>query len=201
MNIKARINARKILLVYFYEQYFFILASKKDTVLGNIDKVRKIVANPGDEDDIDINIAKVMENDYYGDFDHEIVYIIENYFAKVEHEDIDFDYIKNVWPYFAKYKDLVHEAVDKHAVTFGYDSMDLMDRVLFILGYIEFVELKTPKEIVLNEMVELAKRYGDDSSPKLLNGIGHKIFEELEGGAGEKKNKGEKEKKKGKKKE
>ena len=49
--------------------------------------------------------------------------------------------------------------------------MDLMDRVLFILGYIEFVELKTPKEVILNEMVELAKRYGDDSSPKLLNGI------------------------------
>lgn len=44
----------------------------------------------------------------------------------------------------------------------------------------EFLELKTPKEIVLNEMIELAKRYGDDQSPKLLNGIGHKVLTEVQ---------------------
>jgi len=121
-----------------------------------------------------------MKDDYYGDFDHEIVYIIDNYFAKFDHADIDFDYIKAIGPHFLTYKETVREAVNEYAVTFGYDDMDLMDRVIFILGYIEFVELKTPKEVVLNEMVELAKRYGDESSPKLLNGIGHKIFEGLE---------------------
>jgi transcription termination factor NusB len=35
-------------------------------------------------------------------------------------------------------------------------------------------------------MVELAKRYGDESSPKLLNGIWHKIFEGLSSGTDEK---------------
>ncbi len=179
MNIKARINARKILLVYFYEQYFFMMAGEKDSVMENIDKIRKIVANPGDDSEADINITKVMKEDYYGDFDHEIIYIIENYFSKIKKEDIDFEYIKTVWPHFGKYRETVREQVNEFAVTFGYDSMDLMDRVLFILWYIEFVEMKTPKEVVLNEMVELAKRYGDDSSPKLLNGIGHKIFEAL----------------------
>ena len=147
--------------------------------MDNIDKIRKIVANPGDENDTDINISEVMKNDYYWDFDHEIVYIIDNYFAKFDHKDIDFDYIKAIWPHFSNYMETVRTAVNEYAVTFWYDDMDLMDRVLFILGYIEFIELKTPKEVVLNEMVELAKRYGDESSPKLLNGIGHKIFEWL----------------------
>jgi len=32
-------------------------------------------------------------------------------------------------------------------------------------------ELATPREIVLNEMIELAKRYGDEASAKLINGI------------------------------
>jgi len=45
---------------------------------------------------------------------------------------------------------------------------------------VEYTHLGTPKEVVLNEMVELAKRYGDESSPKLLNGIGHKIFAGLD---------------------
>jgi len=181
MNIKARINARKILLVYFYEQYFFMLAWDNTNVINNIDKIRKIVANPGDEEDVDLDISDIMKNDYYGDFDNEIVYIVENYFGKYAAEDIDFDYIKAIWPEFATYKDTVREQVDTYAVTFGYDDMDLMDRVLFILGYIEYTVMKTPKEVVLNEMVELAKRYGDESSPKLLNGIGHKIFAGLEG--------------------
>lgn len=58
--------------------------------------------------------------------------------------------------------------------------MDLIDRVLFVLGYIEYTELRTPKEVMLNEMVELAKRYGDDSSSKLINGIGHKLLSSID---------------------
>jgi transcription termination factor NusB len=37
--------------------------------------------------------------------------------------------------------------------------MDIIDRAIFLLGYIEFVEVKNPKPVVLNEMIELAKRY------------------------------------------
>ena len=32
----------------------------------------------------------------------------------------------------------------------------------------------------MNEMIEISKRYGDEGSPKLINGIGHKVIEELE---------------------
>ena len=64
--------------------------------MENIDKIRKLVANPGDESEEDINITKVMKDDYYGDFDHEIIYIIENYFSKIQKEDIDFEYVKAV---------------------------------------------------------------------------------------------------------
>ncbi|NCO98026.1 hypothetical protein GW864_02505, partial [bacterium] len=35
------------------------------------------------------------------------------------------------------------------------------------------------KEILINEMIELAKRYSDDGSPKLLNGIMHKIVNNI----------------------
>jgi transcription termination factor NusB len=36
--------------------------------------------------------------------------------------------------------------------------------------------LETPKEVLLNEMIELAKRYSDAWAPGLLNGIMHKVF-------------------------
>lgn len=180
MNIKARINARKILLVYFYEQYFFLLAWKKKKIIDHVDKIRKIVANPSEvENEEDIDLSEIFSDDYYGDFDKEITYIIQNYFSKISQDDIDYDYVRQVGPHFDTFKEEVQEEVDKHAVTFWYNDMDLMDRVLFVLWYIEYKIVKTPKEVILNEMVELAKRYWDESSPKLINGIGHKIFASL----------------------
>ncbi|MBO4516228.1 hypothetical protein J5751_02075 [bacterium] len=40
--------------------------------------------------------------------------------------------------------------------------MNTMNQALFILGYVEWKVLDTPKEILLNELVELAKRYDDE---------------------------------------
>lgn len=83
-------------------------------------------------------------------------------------------------PTFSQYKPIVEEVVDSYVRTFSFSDMDLMDRVLFVLGYAEYSLLKTPKEVLLNEMIELAKRYGDDSSPKLVNGIGHHMIQSIE---------------------
>jgi transcription termination factor NusB len=40
--------------------------------------------------------------------------------------------------------------------------MDMIDRCLFVLGYTEHKELKTPKEVLLNEIIEISKRYSDE---------------------------------------
>jgi transcription termination factor NusB len=45
-----------------------------------------------------------------------------------------------------------------------------------LLGYIEYDQLKSPKALVLNEMIELAKRYWDEASPKLINAIGDNLL-------------------------
>jgi N utilization substance protein B len=174
MNIKGRIHARKILLVYRYEQYFLENAGEKEILMEEIEKIQHVVKQ---EEGIDEVILKeVMTRDYYSDFDTEIAYIITNYFRKFEEDIIDYDYLKLLGPKFYDYRDQVRDLVNEHTVSFGYDDMDLIDRVIFVLGYVEFLELKTPKEVVINEMVELAKRYGDDKSSKLINGIGHKVL-------------------------
>ena len=178
MNIKWRIHARKILLVYRYEQYFLENAWKKEALMEDIEKIQHFLKQ--EEGTEEVILKDIMTKDYYGDFDTEIAYIIEQYFWKVKTKDIDFDYVKIIWPSFYTYRDTVRDLVNEHTVSFWYDEMDLMDRVIFVLWYAELILLKTPKEVILNEMVELAKRYGDDKSSKLINGIGHKVLSSLE---------------------
>ena len=177
MNISARIHARKILLVYFYEQYFLDQAWKDNqSLLSNLDRIQKIVANPSAQDPDEVDLSAVLRWGYYKDFDKEIAYIIDYHFERIAHDKIDFEYIKALWPLFHEYEPKVKELVDTFATSFGYDHMDLMDRVLFVLWDLEFTVLWVDKWVVLNEMVELAKRYGDESSPKLINGIWHKML-------------------------
>ena len=116
---------------------------------------------------------------------HIVVYTIEDFkefvdcfFDERAIEDIDFDYIAKVGINFTKYIDEIVEKVNTYAQTFQYIQMDPLDQAIFLLGYIEWKELETPKEVVLNEMIELAKRYSDEGAPKLLNGIMHKIVNE-----------------------
>ena len=66
--------------------------------------------------------------------------------------------------------------VDTYTTTFSYQQMDVIDQSLFLLGYTEWKVLDTPREVLINEMIELAKRYSDEGAPRLINGIMDKVL-------------------------
>ena len=71
------------------------------------------------------------------------------------------------------------DTVTTHSTSFPFDDMDPIDQAIFLEAGIELMVHNTPLKILLNEMVEIAKRYGDEGSSKLVNGIGHKALQEL----------------------
>ena len=72
---------------------------------------------------------------------------------------IDTEYLHAMAPAYEMFASKLPELVNTYTSTFQYNDMDIMDRVIFLLGYAEFKLLKTPKEIILNETIELAKKY------------------------------------------
>lgn len=183
MNIKARITARKIVLTYFYERYFLDIAAENTHMIEEMQKIEKIVALDDmhqPEVEVDVDLQAVLASWYYNDTDDELLYIRKNFFYKSSDEEIDGSYISAIAPLFSDYKQQAEDAVNKHVKTFAYDDMDVMDKVIFLLWYIEYTTLQTPKEVMLNEMIELAKRYGDESSPKLIHGIGHHVLHDVD---------------------
>jgi transcription termination factor NusB len=178
MNIKARIIARKIVFCYFFEQYFLVLSGKKTALLEDVEKIAVFMP---DSETPDIVLADKMNDQYFAETDEEVAYIIKRFFENQWKEeetkvDPDREYIKTIGPLFWKYEPIVHELVNAYTVSFPFEEMDVLDRVIFVLGYAEWKEMWTPREVMINEMVEFWKRYGDESSSKLLNGIAHKLL-------------------------
>ena len=181
MNIKARINARKIVLSYLYQHCFFVNLLEQDKMITEslfIDYIFK--TDKGMYDEGKEKLKGQIKT-------HLVLYTIEDFkefvdcfFDERALEDIDFDYIAKVGIHFTKYIEEIKNQVNTYAQTFQYIQMDPLDQAIFLLGYTEWKEIGTPKEIVLNEMIELAKRYSDEWAPKLLNGIMHKIIAEGE---------------------
>lgn len=177
MNIKARINARKVVLSYIYQHCFFDNLENQDNIAVEslfIDNIFKTDNSKFDDAKKDYlkNIEKYTDQTVS---EESLTEFVKMFFWEWIDEDIDFQYIFDIWQAFEKYMPELEKIVNKYIESFKYEDMDIMDRAIFILGYTERKVLETPKEVLINEMIELAKRYSDEWAPKLLNWIMHKI--------------------------
>jgi N utilization substance protein B len=71
--------------------------------------------------------------------------------------------------------------IRRHAEHWRVDRMAVVDRNLLRLAAQEFLyDKETPKTVVINEAIEIARRYSSQESPQFINGILDSIKKELE---------------------
>jgi N utilization substance protein B len=64
------------------------------------------------------------------------------------------------------------QAITEFAPAFPVEQMAAIDRNILRLAIFEILlDIGTPKKVAINEAVELAKAFGSNSSPRLINGI------------------------------
>ena len=63
--------------------------------------------------------------------------------------------------------------IARYAPEWPVDQLAIIDRNVLRLALFEIgcSELHTPSKVVINEAVELAKRFGGDNSPRFVNGV------------------------------
>jgi len=62
--------------------------------------------------------------------------------------------------------------IKKFAPAFPPEQMSVIDRNILRLAIFEILCTdKTPIKVAINEAIELAKEFGSDSSPRLINGV------------------------------
>ena len=62
------------------------------------------------------------------------------------------------------------------------DQLAIIDRNVLRLALFELGsgQLHTPPKVVINEAVELAKRFGSDNSPRFVNGVLGSALDEVQ---------------------
>jgi N utilization substance protein B len=66
----------------------------------------------------------------------------------------------------------------KRADNWSLERMAATDRNLLRLGAYEILYTETPGRVVINEAVEIAKRFGSKSSPQFVNGVLDRVLKE-----------------------
>ena len=69
----------------------------------------------------------------------------------------------------------------RHAENWRLDRMAIVDRNILRLAIHEFLyDAETPKAVVINEAIEIARRFGAQESPQFINGILDSVRKEIE---------------------
>lgn len=97
-----------------------------------------------------------------------LAYNITQLAKKVEDTSFALDTIKGVF----KHRDEIFEIIQKYAPQWPIEKIAPVDRAILEVGVYEIVyNDDIPPIVAINEAVEIAKVYGDDNSPKFVNGV------------------------------
>ncbi len=66
----------------------------------------------------------------------------------------------------------IDRAIIKVIKNWQYDRVSLIDKLILRIGVCEIQYIpEIPYEVAINEAIEISKKYGDEDSPKFVNGI------------------------------
>lgn len=75
--------------------------------------------------------------------------------------------------------DEIDEKIERHCNNWSLDRIAVMDKSLLRISVMELLKTETPHPIIMDEAIEIAKRYCSESSGKFINGILNSISEEI----------------------
>lgn len=96
-----------------------------------------------------------------------------------ENVEIDNEFVKNIVYGVVTYMDTIDELANKYLSNWTIDRLDSEGKAILRMSIYELKYTDTPDLVVINEAIELAKRYSDDSVRKMINAVLDKIVNEV----------------------
>lgn len=96
-----------------------------------------------------------------------------------ENVEIDNEFVKDIVYGVVTYMDTIDELANKYLSNWTIDRLDSEGKAILRMSIYELKYTDTPNLVVINEAIELAKRYSDDSVRKMINAVLDKIVNEV----------------------
>ena len=95
--------------------------------------------------------------------------------------EIDQDYLKEMFSIIVDYQSNIIEIISLYAPKFDVDTMLKTNILSMCIAIAEMLYLKEeiPAKVSINEAVDLAKYYGDNTSKNIVNGILNAFYENI----------------------
>jgi N utilization substance protein B len=117
------------------------------------------------------------------DITHEDVDQITTTFFQNQPEDSQstIEFARSLVTGAVEHVERIDEIIKRHAEHWRLDRMAIVDRNILRLAVYEFLSDKEiPKTVIINEAIEIARRFSAHESPQFINGVLDSIKKELE---------------------
>lgn len=120
----------------------------------------------------------ITYEEFLTDFGAESELPEDSMFFELRHklDDKDVDYIKSVYLGVIEHTADIKELISANLVNYTTERLFKADLAILIYGVYELKFTDEESKIVINEAVELAKKYSDEKSPSFINGVLAKIL-------------------------
>lgn len=92
--------------------------------------------------------------------------------------EVDNEFVKELVFGVITYKDSLDEIANKYMNDWNIDRIDKTGAAILRISLYELKYTDTPEVVVINEAIELAKKYSDDNVRKIINAILDKVIKE-----------------------
>lgn len=110
----------------------------------------------------------LFEIDYTG---HECEPILHWLAQEEGSTDDTVSFARNIIEGVLENKDQLDATIELFAPAWPVEQLASVDRNVLRIGVYEILQGQVPVRVAINEAVELAKRFGTDSSPRFVNGV------------------------------
>ena len=108
-----------------------------------------------------------------GDLDEQIKLFLERNSSQ---EGVE-NFMKELVVSLINKREEIDEIIQKYSDHWVLDRMTVIDRNILRIGTCELLfNFSTPPKVVINEAIDIAKKYGNEDSPEFINGILDKVY-------------------------
>lgn len=103
-------------------------------------------------------------------------YDLDEMFMDIEGRNKEF--IENIVNEVILKKEELDKKANKYLINWEINRLNMVDQAIFEIAIYELIYTDTPKKVVIDEAINLSKKYSEDAVVKMLNGVLDKIYHE-----------------------